>query len=264
MTTTAFLTDRQDDCADSDYRAREIASPTMIEVQRPRSSRDAFRAPGLIGMLVGPRGSRALEEAKPRLQSGTATLAELIAQHKARARTGAGNCRPDVRFTLKYLRHTILSLVYADGAPFCVAEVPYCGGELSREAFCVEQAIRCDVNLAFEPVVVIEPPVFSNVEASLTAAMPFTMSLMGTSQWIGSYPGLMIMEQGWAVAGYLAKVAAAQQLRDWRESDNAAFTRLAGKQATGAEVASPRPNLALSADRLLDLYRSKVMADTQI
>jgi len=256
MTTTALLTDRQSNCADRDYCSPWAVSLTIIEVQRPTSNGNKLGSPGSIGMLVGPRGSRALEQAKARLQSGGTTLADVMAQPNDCARTGNGHS--EIRFTLKYLRHTILDLIYPLGARFCVAKVPYSGGELSPENFCVEQSTQRDANLLLEPVVVIDPPVLSNTEATITAAVPSTL---GASQWIGAHSKLMIMDEGWAVGGYLAKVAVARLRRNWQESDSAPFTAQADKQATGAAVNSWCPNLALSADRLLNLYRNKVMAD---
>jgi hypothetical protein len=114
------------------------------------------------------------------------TLAELLAQPNGPARAESRSSHAGAWLTLSYFRHTILRLVYPVGAPLCVATVPYCGAELSRNAFSVEKTTHGDANLpletTLEPLVVIEPPVFSKVEAFMTAAVPFTLSVLDTPQ----------------------------------------------------------------------------------
>jgi len=229
----------------------EVFSPNVIEVQSISSQRELAAKPGCIGMLVGPFESWALADAKARLQSGITTLAELIVESQYHKYPLPSCCPPEIWLTLKYRQRTIASLKYPAGSPFRGVRVPFCGGPIPVDIFHIEYRVGRPANVVLEPHVIIERPELSKVETRLTEIVPFKLSSFATSQ-----RGLMIiMEEGWALGGYLAKLA--ELLRQWRRAHSAAPDERPSMQEVVASHLR-RADLAISAESLLEVFRKIV------
>ena len=235
------------------------AHPPVLEVQNLRNRTDEV-PPSSIGMLVGPHGSSALVEATARLQSGATFLAELVSESERRAKAVRNTCRAKVRCTLKYRGQSVVSLDYSPGMLFRGAQVSFCGAQLSFEAYSVEYLPSPDTDL--EAIAVVENPRLSPVEVSLTEAVPFKISFMAP-QWIGSNSGLMIMEEGWAIGGFLAKIAVLRQRRRWLQMDSGTPDLQAGGQPSAAIPPAANVQPAISANRRSDLCRHKGVPNIQ-
>jgi hypothetical protein len=205
---------------------------------------------GAIAMLAAPVESRYIDAASIALQTRSQTLAGLMKNADAGLAFGKKSARSSVHLELRYRDRVVIQKIVAGPAFFSAAIAPFPGGVISRSHFSVTRQAANGYIPELGILVVIQHPELAALERQLNDCVPVKLEELNHGSFFNTGSPLLIMEQGWAVGGLLAKVAAMAIRRKW---DNKARRK-------DASAISPDNKFDLSApaDILLRRYEAEI------
>ena len=178
--------------------------PDVIHVTPRRAASDKTSS-GTIAVFVATSASCFVARTRGSLKRGDSTVAEALGQ------TSLPD--PDTKdesgtlVHLSYRGRPLVSLRLALCQETCGTQLPFWGDRL--EPRYLEAEYRCgsdDRSIAV--LVVIQPPFRSEMEQEVNRQVPVALSELGILLSFGPRPVLLVMEEGWALGSYLAKIAA--------------------------------------------------------
>ncbi|HSM87906.1 MAG TPA: hypothetical protein VLT16_17255, partial [Candidatus Limnocylindrales bacterium] len=125
----------------------------------------------------------------------------------------------DVLVKLIYRDRTVATCVLPERSNLAAVAVPYNGGPLSKGLFSVLKYARQGDAPAVDSLVTIQAPGFSALEKELTGRVPVELRRLDQALPAASGNPLLVADQGWAMGGVLAKVAALSLRQKWEQED---------------------------------------------
>jgi hypothetical protein len=222
-------------------------SPDVIHMTPRRAASDKT-SPGTIAVFVAISASCFVARTRESLKRGDLTVAEALGH------TSLPN--PDIKdesgtlVHLSYRGQPLVSLRLASCHQTCGTQLSFWGDRL--EPRYLEAECRCgsdDRSIAV--LVVIQPPFRSEMEQEVNRQVPVALSELGIFLPFGPRPVLLVMEQGWALGSYLAKIAALRIQGGWQNSESASSNRI----VKSMRLSPPTENVDLRAPGKVLLHR---------
>ena len=174
--------------------------------------------PGTIALILSAAGSGHMPGMRAALEAGSLSLPDVfrrVADAQGRDK-GQGH---DVLVKLIYRDRTVATCVLPERSNLAAVAVPYNGGPLSKGLFSVLKYARQGDAPAVDSLVTIQAPGFSALEKELTGRVPVELRRLDQALPAASGNPLLVADQGWAMGGVLAKVAALSLRQKWEQED---------------------------------------------
>lgn len=237
---------------DLELQNRELRlSPLCVAEAANLEADAAGRAiPGAIWICFGTSRSDAMAHVREALSANGSQGLDMLHKLRSGPKTGR-HCsvfyqpeqlsRSPLIAEVLYGMHRIAIAVFKHPAPplICMS-LPYSGGKLTHEDFTLAEYSRQENEIKLECCVFIQPPVLSKIEKYLFNLVPGEVSDVdffqaNTSPGTSAGSGLILLETGWAVGSFLAKVALAGLQKRWRTTQNAAIATPATSPSNNLE-----------------------------
>jgi len=223
---------------DLELQSRQVCvSPSyVVEVTNGKTDAAGRSAAGAIWICLGPSGSKTLERLREVLSTNICQGLDIL--HKLpsgpkEVRQISTLDRPEqlsqspLIAEVLYGMHRIAVGLFKHPLPDAVSvSVPYRGGKLTHRDFTLVEYARQNNKVKLECCIVIRPPVLSKVEKYFFSLVPGEVCDIdffhgNTSPGASEARGVILLETGWAVGSFLARLALAGLRKKWQSASAA-------------------------------------------
>jgi len=173
---------------------------------------------GTIKVFVATSASCLVSKTQASLKSGDSTLPVAPSQtflHNLAKKDESGTL-----VHLSYRGRLLVSLRFASCQEACGTELPF-WGEILEPQYVEAELRRNNDDRSIDVLVVVQPLFRSQMEQEVNRQVPVALSELGALLLFGPKPVLLVMEEGWAIGSYLAKIAALRIHRKRQNSESA-------------------------------------------
>lgn len=225
-------------------------APEVLNLQCSKT-----HACGAIAIFVATSDSSAILTLKNVFLSGQATPAEAVNTLGRRMQPSKAR---GTLIEITYLQKVLASMHLGADSHACGVEVPFWGDALNENDFLVSATPS---GRSLESLVVVRAPARSELAKRLDRQVPVDVSEMQDCWLPGEKAALVVMERGWAIGSYMAKIAVLRMQTRWRNQESGGGTP--NREVAHFANASSLPadedvDLTMPAEALLDRYVNRL------